>query len=83
MRRFALSEPHRVSEPPKKYPKARVLGIVHERWRGEALAWQMGCGFATTSYEHVDIDTPVTCVWCVTHYLPWLRWTEDAYMVAT
>lgn len=69
------SEPHKISAPPPYYPRAVVNGVVHETWRAEATHLQMGCGFATREWTLLEGNVAVTCVWCLVHHLPWLRWT--------
>jgi len=73
------SEPYVISDPPRPYPHAFVSdGLVHVAWRRAGLRMQMACGCeaaAWTFFDKKKLLPPVTCLWCVVGFLPWLHWS--------
>lgn len=71
-----MSEPHRVSEP-VQFALRDERGVVHNGWQNLGGAMRMGCSYYT--YEWSDArDEPLTCVWCLAGYHPWLAWGPGA-----
>lgn len=52
-------------------------GVVHRGWRMLNSAMRMGCSYYSLEWSDVR-DEPLTCVWCLTNYHPWLAWGPGA-----